>query len=384
MFIAALFTIAKAQKQPKCPSTDDWIKKMWYIYTHCPRVRGPACAGGLAADVVFVIKGKANLGTCFEGLHKHYLLPAGRLCGAKYSLAVFHTADSAPESHIQFFHLAGWHEVHGLTPKVSAGPCRKFQEDARAQRPDTPSRPPYLVTRAGPAAYCREHQSLVQKTREPGIYVSIVCPQKLPALQLLLEKALPPAMLEPLQPPADVSQDPMHMVLVRGLVLSVAGGSAPGPLQPNSTLGGYTLGSPPAASASPHQSLSSSTSSGGSAERSRGCQEPEGWAEPSLLALQLSSASRSRSSPLPPRVPGAPRPPPASQPSLVSTVAAGPGPAPPAQPGARPWRAPWPQAASGLRLSAVISQSPEHSWPGEGSSGGRRSPNLPPWTPTPS
>ena len=33
MFIAALFTIAKTWKQPKCPSTDDWIKKMWYIYT---------------------------------------------------------------------------------------------------------------------------------------------------------------------------------------------------------------------------------------------------------------------------------------------------------------------------------------------------------------
>ena len=33
MFIAALFTIAKAWKQPKCPSTDEWIKKMWYIYT---------------------------------------------------------------------------------------------------------------------------------------------------------------------------------------------------------------------------------------------------------------------------------------------------------------------------------------------------------------
>ena len=32
MFIAALFTIAKTWKQPKCPSTDDWIKKMWYIY----------------------------------------------------------------------------------------------------------------------------------------------------------------------------------------------------------------------------------------------------------------------------------------------------------------------------------------------------------------
>ena len=33
MFVAALFTIAKTWKQPKCPSTDEWIKKMWYIYT---------------------------------------------------------------------------------------------------------------------------------------------------------------------------------------------------------------------------------------------------------------------------------------------------------------------------------------------------------------
>ena len=33
MFIAALFTISKTWKQPKCPSTDKWIKKMWYIYT---------------------------------------------------------------------------------------------------------------------------------------------------------------------------------------------------------------------------------------------------------------------------------------------------------------------------------------------------------------
>jgi hypothetical protein len=33
MFIAALFTISKLWKQPKCPSTDEWIKKMWYLYT---------------------------------------------------------------------------------------------------------------------------------------------------------------------------------------------------------------------------------------------------------------------------------------------------------------------------------------------------------------
>jgi hypothetical protein len=33
MFIAALFTIAKLWKQPRCPTTDEWIKEMWYLYT---------------------------------------------------------------------------------------------------------------------------------------------------------------------------------------------------------------------------------------------------------------------------------------------------------------------------------------------------------------
>ena len=33
MFIAAVFTIAKTWKQPKCPLTDEWIKETWYIYT---------------------------------------------------------------------------------------------------------------------------------------------------------------------------------------------------------------------------------------------------------------------------------------------------------------------------------------------------------------
>ena len=33
LFTATLFTIARAQKQPRCPSTDEWIKKLWYIYT---------------------------------------------------------------------------------------------------------------------------------------------------------------------------------------------------------------------------------------------------------------------------------------------------------------------------------------------------------------
>ena len=33
MFTAALFTTARTRNQPKCPSTDEWIKKMWHIYT---------------------------------------------------------------------------------------------------------------------------------------------------------------------------------------------------------------------------------------------------------------------------------------------------------------------------------------------------------------
>ena len=33
VFTEALFIIAKTWKQPRCPSTDDWIKKLWYIYT---------------------------------------------------------------------------------------------------------------------------------------------------------------------------------------------------------------------------------------------------------------------------------------------------------------------------------------------------------------
>ena len=33
MFIAALFTVDRIWKQPKCPSTDEWLKKMWHIYT---------------------------------------------------------------------------------------------------------------------------------------------------------------------------------------------------------------------------------------------------------------------------------------------------------------------------------------------------------------
>jgi hypothetical protein len=41
MFIAALFIIARSWKEPRCPSTDEWIQKMWYIYTmeYCSAIK---------------------------------------------------------------------------------------------------------------------------------------------------------------------------------------------------------------------------------------------------------------------------------------------------------------------------------------------------------
>ena len=44
LFIAALFTIARTWRQPICPSTDEWIKKLWYIYTveHYSAIKGNA------------------------------------------------------------------------------------------------------------------------------------------------------------------------------------------------------------------------------------------------------------------------------------------------------------------------------------------------------
>jgi hypothetical protein len=41
MFIAALFIIARGWKEPRCPSTEEWIQKMWYIYTmkYCSAIK---------------------------------------------------------------------------------------------------------------------------------------------------------------------------------------------------------------------------------------------------------------------------------------------------------------------------------------------------------
>ena len=49
VFIAALFTIARTWKQPRCPLADEWIRRLWYIYTmeYCSAVKKNAFESGL-------------------------------------------------------------------------------------------------------------------------------------------------------------------------------------------------------------------------------------------------------------------------------------------------------------------------------------------------
>uniref|UniRef100_A0A2K5MYF4 Mediator of RNA polymerase II transcription subunit 25 n=1 Tax=Cercocebus atys TaxID=9531 RepID=A0A2K5MYF4_CERAT len=225
-----------------------------------PGSEGPARAGGLVADVVFVIEGTANLGPYFEGLRKHYLLPAIEYFnggppaetdfggdGPSTGLVVFNTVDCAPESYVCHWldgikFMGGGGESCSLIAEGLSTALQLFDDfkKMREQIGQTHrvcllicNSPPYLLPAVESTTYsgCTT-ENLVQQIGERGIHFSIVSPRKLPALRLLFEKAAPPALLEPLQPPTDVSQDPRHMVLVRGLVLPVGGGSAPGPLQP--------------------------------------------------------------------------------------------------------------------------------------------------------
>ncbi|XP_076987058.1 mediator of RNA polymerase II transcription subunit 25 isoform X2 [Tamandua tetradactyla] len=329
-----------------------------------PGSEGPARAGGLVADVVFVIEGTANLGPYFEGLRKHYLLPAieyfnggppaetdfgGDYGGTQYSLVVFNTVDCAPESYVQChaptssaYEFVTWLDsINGQTHRVCLLICNS---------------PPYLLPAVESTTYSGyTTESLVQKIGERGIHFSIVSPRKLPALRLLFEKAAPPALLEPLQPPTDVSQDPRHMVLVRGLVLPVGGGSAPGPLQPKQPVP-LPPAPPPGAtlSAAPQQPLppvpqqyqvpgnlsAAQVAAQNAVEAAKNQKAGLGPRFSPINPLQQAAPgvgppfSQAPAPQLPPGPPGAPKPSPASQPSLVSTGAPGAGLAPPAQPGA--------------------------------------------------
>ncbi|XP_004381685.2 mediator of RNA polymerase II transcription subunit 25 [Trichechus manatus latirostris] len=362
-----------------------------------PGSEGPARAGGLVADVVFVIEGTANLGPYFEGLRKHYLLPAieyfnggppaetdfgGDYGGTQYSLVVFNTVDCAPESYVQCHaptssayefvtwldgikFMGGGGESCSLIAEGLSTALQLFDDfkKMREQIGQTHrvcllicNSPPYLLPAVESTTYSGyTTENLVQKIGERGIHFSIVSPRKLPALRLLFEKAAPPALLEPLQPLTDVSQDPRHMVLVRGLVLPVGGSSAPGPLQPKQPVplppaptSGATL------SAAPQQPLppvpqqyqvpgnlsAAQVAAQNAVEAAKNQKAGLGPRFSPINPLQQAAPgvgppfSQASAPPLPPGPPGAPKPPPVSQPSLVSSVAPGPGLAPPAQPGA--------------------------------------------------
>lgn len=363
-----------------------------------PGSEGPARAGGLVADVVFVIEGTANLGPYFEGLRKHYLLPAieyfnggppaetdfgGDYGGTQYSLVVFNTVDCAPESYVQCHaptssayefvtwldsikFMGGGGESCSLIAEGLSTALQLFDDfkKMREQIGQTHrvcllicNSPPYLLPAVESTTYSGyTTESLVQEIGERGIHFSIVSPRKLPALRLLFEKAAPPAMLEPLQPPADVSQDPRHMVLVRGLVLPVGGGSTPGPLQPKQQVPLPPVPpSGPTLSAAPQQSLppvppqyqvpgnlsAAQVAAQNAVEAAKNQKAGLGPRFSPINPLQQAASgvgppfSQATPPTLPPGPPGAPKAPPASQPNLVSTVVPGPGLAPAAaQPGA--------------------------------------------------
>lgn len=222
--------------------------------------------GGIVSDVVFVIEGTANLGPYFESLRKHYLLPAieyfnggppaetdfgGDYGGTQYSLVVFNTVDCAPESYVQchaptssayefvqwldsIMFMGGGGESCSLIAEGLSTALQLFDDfkKMREQIGQTHkvcilicNSPPYLLPAVESTTYSGyTTENLVQKIGERGIHFSIISPRKLPALRTLFEKAMPVgSMMEP--QPKDYSQDPRHMILIRGMVLPVGGAS---------------------------------------------------------------------------------------------------------------------------------------------------------------
>ncbi|XP_034567940.1 mediator of RNA polymerase II transcription subunit 25 isoform X4 [Notolabrus celidotus] len=244
------------------------------------------------ADVVFVIEGTANLGPYFESLRKNYILPAieyfnggppaetdfgGDYGGTQYGLVVFNTVDCAPESYVQChaptssaFEFVSWIDsiqfmgggaescsliAEGLSVALQLFDDFKKMREQIGQTHKVCvllcNSPPYLLPAVESVSYtgCTA-DNLVKIIRDRGINFSVVAPRKLPALRSLFERASPVG--GAVEPHPDYSQDPFHMVLVRGISLPVSSGGGPGPLkpvlppQPNcQTLGGASQPVPP-------------------------------------------------------------------------------------------------------------------------------------------
>ncbi|KAG7459821.1 hypothetical protein MATL_G00214730 [Megalops atlanticus] len=260
------------------------------------------------ADVVFVIEGTANLGPYFESLRKHYILPAieyfnggppaetdfgGDYGGTQYSLVVFNTVDCAPESYVQChaptssaFEFVTWIDsiqfmgggaescsliAEGLSVALQLFDDFKKMREQIGQTHKVCvllcNSPPYLLPAVESVSYtgCTA-DSLVQIIRDRGIHFSVISPRKLPALQSLFERALPVGAPADSSHP-DYSQDPRHMILVRGIALPVApgGGSGavslkpvlpPQPLPATQPMGAASQPQPPISTAHPYQTPS--------------------------------------------------------------------------------------------------------------------------------
>ncbi|XP_049417642.1 mediator of RNA polymerase II transcription subunit 25 isoform X4 [Epinephelus fuscoguttatus] len=254
------------------------------------------------ADVVFVIEGTANLGPYFESLRKNYILPAieyfnggppaetdfgGDYGGTQYGLVVFNTVDCAPESYVQChaptssaFEFVSWIDsiqfmgggaescsliAEGLSVALQLFDDFKKMREQIGQTHKVCvllcNSPPYLLPAVESVSYtgCTA-DNLVKIIRDRGIHFSVVAPRKLPALRALFERASPVG--GAVEPHPDYSQDPFHMVLVRGISLPVSSGGGPGPLKPvvppqplpvSQSLGGASQPPPPINTTHPYQ-----------------------------------------------------------------------------------------------------------------------------------
>ncbi|XP_049925577.1 mediator of RNA polymerase II transcription subunit 25 isoform X7 [Epinephelus moara] len=254
------------------------------------------------ADVVFVIEGTANLGPYFESLRKNYILPAieyfnggppaetdfgGDYGGTQYGLVVFNTVDCAPESYVQChaptssaFEFVSWIDsiqfmgggaescsliAEGLSVALQLFDDFKKMREQIGQTHKVCvllcNSPPYLLPAVESVSYtgCTA-DNLVKIIRDRGIHFSVVAPRKLPALRALFERASPVG--GAVEPHPDYSQDPFHMVLVRGISLPVSSGGGPGPLKPvippqplpvSQPLGGASQPPPPINTTHPYQ-----------------------------------------------------------------------------------------------------------------------------------
>ncbi|KAM8825372.1 mediator of RNA polymerase II transcription subunit 25 isoform 4-T4 [Synchiropus picturatus] len=243
------------------------------------------------ADVVFVIEGTANLGPYFESLRKNYILPAieyfnggppaetdfgGDYGGTQYGLVVFNTVDCAPESYVQChaptssaFEFVSWIDsiqfmgggaescsliAEGLSVALQLFDDFKKMREQIGQTHKVCvllcNSPPYLLPAVESVTYtgCTV-DNLAKLIRDRGIHFSVVAPRKLPALRALYERASPVAGSVETHP--DYSQEPFHMVLVRGISLPVSAGTGSGPLKP--VLPPQPLCPPPTNTAHPYQ-----------------------------------------------------------------------------------------------------------------------------------